>query len=47
MGVILFVKLVRDLELMKIWSSYARLEDVDAIIKSTRKDYDEYIKSAV
>ena len=32
---------------MRIWSSYSCLQDLDAIIKSLRDDFSEYIKAAV
>ena len=32
---------------MRIWSSYARLDDVDSMLKSQREDYTEYVRSAV
>ena len=42
-----FVRRATDLEIIRCWSSYTRLNDVDAMIKSQRVDYNEYVKSAV
>ena len=46
-SIIRFVGMATDLEIMKLWSSYTRLNDVDTMLKSTREDYSEYLKSAV
>ena len=43
----LFINLARTLSIMKIWSSYTRLSDLDSMVKSQREDYKEYVRSAV
>lgn len=44
---ILFVSKATDCQIMKFWSSYTRLDDVDGMLKSQREDYNEYVRSAV
>lgn len=42
-----FLGMATDLEICRLWSSYTRLDDVDAMIKSQRDDYNEYLKTSV
>ena len=46
-SMIKFVGMATDLEVLKLWSSFTRLDDVDIMIKSQRHDYNEYLKAAV
>lgn len=42
-----FVRLAKELEIIRCWSSYTRLDDVDSMMKSNRLDFSEYVRSAV
>ena len=46
-SMIAFVGEATGLEAIRIWSSYARLQDLENIMKSQRDDFLEYIKTAV
>lgn len=46
-SVIDFVGKATDLNIIKFWSRYTKLDDVEALMKSQRNDYKEYLRTAV